>query len=446
MRSLNIGHSALSMLCGAWVAMSAGYVYATEPVTRFSPQIDQVISKSYPQWDAIYKDLHQHPELGFQETRTAKVLADQMRALGFEVTEGVGGTGVVSILRNGDGPTVMVRTELDALPVKEDTGLAYASQVMSTFKGADTAVMHACGHDIHMATWLGTAEALVSLKDDWQGTLMFIAQPAEELLGGAQAMIDDGLFTRFSKPDVALALHTWNDSAGLIGLTEGPVLTGSTQVEIVFHGVGAHGAMPHTGIDPIVQAAQFVTTVQSVISRAKNPAEFGVFTVGAIHSGQAGNVIPNQATLMASVRFTNDETRDVIHDGIVRTAKGVAQIAGAAEPEVKFGNEVPPTINDKALVDGAEQILQQAFSENAVVRMPMAPPSEDFALYGKAGIPSLFFFVGSLDPKIVDASRLPEGKPVPTQHSPFFAPVPEPTIRTGVKAMTLTVLEQLDAK
>ncbi|MGG4774054.1 amidohydrolase [Paenalcaligenes sp. Me52] len=443
MRLSNAARLATGSVCVAWALMGSSSVYANETITDVGPRIDQVISQNYSQWDAIYKDLHQHPELGFQETRTAKVMAEQMKALGFEVTEGVGGTGVVAIFRNGDGPVVMVRTELDALPVQENTGLPYSSNAVSTFNGAETAVMHACGHDIHMATWLGTAKTLVSLKDSWQGTLMFIAQPAEESLSGAKAMIDDGLFKRFTKPDVAIALHTWNDAAGLIGLTEGPVLTGSTQVEIVFHGVGAHGSMPHTGIDPIVQAAQFITTVQSVISRAKNPGDFGVFTVGAVHSGQAGNVIPNQATLMASMRFTNDETRKVIHDGVVRTAKGVAQISGAEEPEIKFAGDVPPTINDKALVDQTEQILQQALPAETVVRIPMAAPSEDFALYGKEGIPSLFFFLGALDPKLVEASRLPGGKPVPTQHSPFFAPVPEPTITTGVKAMTLTVLGQL---
>src|SRR5437667_392205 len=271
-------------------------------VARLKAAIGAAIETDYPRLDAIYKDIHAHPELAFQEVKTAAKLAAEMRAIGFEVTEQVGKTGLVAIYKNGDGPTIMVRTELDALPMEEKTGLDYASRDKTNWNGRETFVAHSCGHDIHMANWVGTAKALVGLKDQWRGTLMFIAQPAEEIVEGARAMLADGLFTRFKKPDFAFALHSggapYNSVSYRVGI-------GSSNVDglyVKFQGRGGHGAMPQRTIDPVMMAARFIVDVQSVISREKDPTEFGIVTIGAVHSGTAGNIIPDDARVVGTIR------------------------------------------------------------------------------------------------------------------------------------------------
>lgn len=411
-------------------------------VERFGKDIDAQIERNYAQIDSLYKDLHATPELAFEEVNTAKKMAKQMRDIGFDVTEGVGKTGVVALLKNGAGPTVLVRTELDALPMEEKSGLPYASKVKTTYLGKETMVAHSCGHDLHMAAWVGTAKTLAALKDRWQGTLMFIAQPAEETVNGAKAMLDDGLFKRFPKPDVAFALHTLALPYGDVAYNVGAVTSNSDAVEAVFHGRGAHGSSPHASIDPVVMASKFVVDVQSVVSREKDPFQFGVFSVGSFQAGSAGNIIPDSATLRGTIRTYDKNVRTKLQDGIRRTAKAVAAMSGAPEPQLKIESGGEAVINDVALVEKTEAVLKAAFGSKAR-RIPPIPPSEDFSEYGLAGVPSMFFFVGVYDPKDVEASRQPGGKPLPINHSPFYAPVPEPSIKTAQKAMSLAVLNAL---
>ncbi len=410
---------------------------------RFGKHVDAQIAQNYPRVETLYRELHATPELAFAEVQTAKKLAAEMRALGFEVTEGVGKTGLVALLRNGPGPVVMVRTELDGLPMEEKTGLPFASKAKTTFQGKETFVAHSCGHDLHMAAWVGTARTLVALKDQWKGTLMFIAQPAEEVLGGARAMLADGLFTRFPKPDAAFALHTWPVAHGIVGFNSGPVTSNSDSFEAVFMGRGAHGSAPDKSIDPVMIASRFVVDVQSVISREKDPFEFGVFSIGAIQGGTSGNIIPDRVELRGTIRSYDQKVRARMHDGIRRTAKAVAAMAGAPEPEIKIVSGGDATINNAALVERTETVLRQAFDPINIRRLPPITPSEDFAEYGAAGVPSMFFLVGVHDPKDVEASRQPGGKPLPGNHSPFFAPVAEPSIKTAMKAMSLAVLTAL---
>jgi hippurate hydrolase len=314
--------------------------------------------------------------------------------------------------------------------------------VRTTYLGKDTMVAHSCGHDLHMASWVGTAQTLVGLKDRWKGTLMFVAQPAEEVLGGAKAMLEDGLYKRFGKPDFAFALHTWPMAYGRIGFGTGAVTSNSDAFEALFHGRGAHGSAPDKSIDPVLIASRFVVDVQGVISREKDPFQFGVFSVGSIQGGTSGNIIPDNVALRGTIRSYDAGVRSKMHDGIRRTARAAAAMAGAPEPEVKIVSGGDAVINDVALVERTEAVLKGAFGA-AVGRMPPITPSEDFAEYGKAGVPAMLFLVGVYDPKDVEAAQRPGGKPLPINHSPFFAPVPEPSIKTAVKAMSLAVLTAL---
>jgi hippurate hydrolase len=438
----------LKIVCagsGALACLLAGSTLA-QPVgvaERFGKEVDAQVERHYAGVEGLYKDIHASPELAFEEVNTAKKLAKALRDLGFEVTEGVGKTGVVGLLHNGAGPTIMVRTELDALPMEEKTGLSYASKVKTNYLGKETFVAHSCGHDIHMASWVGTAKTLVALKDRWKGTLMFIAQPAEEVLGGAKAMLDDGLFKRFGKPDVALALHDWPMAYGTIAYNSGPFTSNGDTLEITFKGRGGHGAAPDRSIDPIVEAARFVEDVQTVVSREKDMFEFGVITIGAIQGGTSGNIIPASVTLRGTIRSYDSEVREKLHEGVRRTAHAVAAMANAPEPEVKITTEADAVVNNAALVDRVVPVLKAAFGDAHVQRMRPIPPSEDFSEYGKAGVPEMFFLIGMDDPKDVEAARQPGGKPLPFNHSPFFAPVPEPSIKTGIKAMSLAVLAAL---
>jgi hippurate hydrolase len=433
-----------------WLALLAGLMLAgitqaqgTDVAAHFGKAIDAQIAGSYDAIEALYKDIHAHPELALEEVRTAKKLAAAMRELGFEVSEGIGKTGIVAMLRNGSGPTVMVRTELDALPMEEKTGLPYASKVKTTYAGKESFVAHSCGHDLHMATWIGTAKALVALKDRWQGTLMFVAQPAEETLSGARPMLAEGLFTRFGKPDAAFALHAWAMAYGEIGLRSGPILSGGDAFEARFFGRGAHGSAPDKSIDPVLMASRFVVDVQSVISREKDPFEFGVFSIGAIQGGTVGNIIPDTVELRGTIRTMDKGVRSKLHDGIRRSAKATAAMAGAPEPDVKIVAGVDAVVNDDRLTERTESALKSAFGASKVKQIPPATPSDDFAEFGSAGVPSMFFFIGVYDPKDVEASRQPGGKPLPINHSPYFAPVPEPSIKAGIKAMSVAVLTAL---
>ena len=426
----------------AWLLTAALQAQPANVAERLGRDIDAQIEQHQAGVERLYKDIHAHPELAFQEVNTARKLAGELRASGFEVTEQVGGTGVVALLRNGSGPTILVRTELDALPMEEKTDLPYASRAQVSYQGKPTYVAHSCGHDLHMASWVGTAKTLAALKDRWQGTLMFIAQPAEEELGGARAMLADGLFRRFGKPDFAFALHSWPMAYGEIGFNVGAVTSNADAFEARFHGRGAHGSAPDKSIDPVLMASRFVVDVQGVVSREKDPFQFGVLSVGSIQGGTSGNIIPDSVVLRGTLRSYDPTVRAKLREGLRRTATATAAMAGAPDPEVKVTPGGDATVNDAALVERAEAVLKAAFGAKAR-RMPPITPSEDFAEYGAAGVPSMFFLVGVLDPKEVEASRQPGGKPLPGNHSPFFAPVPEPSLKTAVRAMSLAVLSAL---
>ncbi len=396
-----------------------------------------------PDLVALYIDLHQHPELSLHEEKTAAKLAERLRRLGFEVTTGVGGTGVVGVLRNGQGPTVMLRTELDALPVEEKTGLPYASTVKTkNDAGLEVPVMHACGHDVHMTVWAGTAARMVAARASWHGTLVLIAQPAEEVVRGAKAMLADGLFTRFPKPDYAIALH---DSprvpAGKIGFTSGFTLAASDSVDVVIHGKGGHGAAPQTTIDPVVIAARTVLALQTIVSREDDPLDPAVVTVGSIHGGTKHNIIPDEVKLQLSVRTYRKEVRRHVLDAIARIARAEAAAAGATqEPDVKVVDSVSATYNDPKLTARMAAALRQRLGDANVVEGAPEMASEDFSEFGNAGVPAVLFRLGAADPAAL-AKAQAAGVELPSLHSSLFAPDRDPTLRTGVEAEVAMLLD-----
>lgn len=420
--------------------LAAGSAQAAGNVAANKAAIDAQLNKAYPHLDALYKDIHQNPELGMQETRTAAKLAAEMRAIGFEVTEHVGGTGIVAIYKNGPGPLVLVRTELDALPMEEKTGLPYASHAVTNWNGKPTPVDHSCGHDIHMASWVGTAQALVAMKSKWHGTLMFIGQPAEETTLGARAMLADKLYERFGKPDMGFALHVGPGPAGTVSYRGGVNSSSSDSLEILFKGKGGHGSMPSLTIDPVIQAAHFIVDVQTVISREKDANQFGVITVGAVQAGSAGNIIPDQALIRGTIRSYDPAVRAKLLDGINRTANAVADMAGAPKPDIDIKVGGRAVINDQGLADRVGGVFKQAFGDKAELSPGPGPASEDYSEFIIAGVPSLFFGIGGYDPKRIEAAKA-KGETLAGNHNPYFAPDPEPSIRTGVEAMTLAVLE-----
>jgi len=431
-------------LVGFTLLLLAPAAHAAD-ITSERTAIDHGLDAQYPHLEAVYKDIHEHPELGFQEQRTAAKLAAEMKALGFEVTEGVGKTGIVAIYKNGAGPTVMVRTELDALPLPEKTGLPYASHAKQMYRGAESPVAHACGHDIHMAVWVGTAKTMLDMKDKWSGTLMFVGQPAEEGGGGAKAMVADGLFTRFPKPDMGFALHVGPGPFGYVFYKPGVINSTSDSFAITFKGKGGHGSRPHTTIDPVMMAGHFIVDVQSVISREKDASKFGVITVGSVHAGNAGNVIPDTATLTGTIRSYDNDTRAKMFDGIERTAKAVAMMAGAPEPDIKITAGAKAVVNDAALTAREGAVLKAAFGDKAKLMPEPGSASEDYSEFVMAGVPSFYFGLGGLDPDTLKKAAETH-TPVPGNHSPEFAPVPEPAIRTGAEAMSLVLLDVMQKK
>ncbi len=429
---------AAATLCAFAIATPAGAL----DVAALKPQIQAGVAADYGHLDALYKDIHQHPELGFQETRTAAKLAAEMKTMGFTVTEHVGKTGIVAIYRNGPGPTILVRTELDALPMEEKTGLAYASIAKQTWNGRETFVDHACGHDAHMAIWVGTAKQLLAQKAKWRGTLMFIGQPAEEMVAGAKAMLDDGLYTRFGKPDYAIALHVGPGPAGYVEYRPGASTSTADSLEIVFAGRGAHGSRPNLSIDPVVEAAHFIADVQTVISREKDPWAFGVITVGGVQAGSAGNIIPDSALLRGTIRTYDEGVRQKLFDGIRRTANAVAAMAGAPAPRITIGDTAWSIVNDEALVTRTATVLNAGMGPMAGPSPTPGTASEDFSEFLRAGVPGLQLGMGALDPAVLAAADK-AGIPPPGNHNPGFAPTPEPTIKAGVLAMTLSVMNLL---
>jgi amidohydrolase len=417
--------------------------HAEIDVIKLKTAIETSVEADYPKLDALYKELHAHPEIAFQEVKTAARLAAEMRALGFEVTEKVGKTGLVAIYKNGDGPTIMVRTELDALPMEEKTGLPYASHDKTTWNGREIFVAHSCGHDIHMASWVGTAKTLVGLKDQWHGTLMFIAQPAEETVSGAKAMLADGVFTRFGKPDFGFALHDGAFGYGSVSYRVGIGSSNSDSLFIRFHGRGGHGAAPQLTIDPVMMAARFVVDVQSVISREKDPTEFGVVSIGAIHGGTAENIIPDDVIVLGTIRTFKPQVRAKMLAGIERTARSVAAMSDAPAPDITVTEGAKAVMNDPDVVETAAKVMKVAFGDK-FKPSPPGTPSEDFSEFINAGVPSMFFNIGVYEPERVAAAASGTGPQLPSNHSPLFAPVPKPTIETGIEAMTLAVLSAFD--
>lgn len=390
----------------------------------------------YPAAHDLYLDLHQSPELSAHETLTAAKLAARLRSLGYEVTEGVGGTGVVAILKNGAGPTIMLRTELDALPVEEKTGLPYASKAHAKDDGGrDVPVMHACGHDLHMAALAGTAAIMAHSKETWHGTLMLIGQPAEETIGGAKGMLADGLFIRFPKPSVGVALHVGNNlPAGQVGITPGVYNTNSDSIKITIYGKGGHGSQPHTTIDPIVIAARTILSLQTIASREVKPGEMVVVTVGYIRAGTKNNIISDQAELGLTVRTYKSEIRKQVLAAIDRIVKAEAQAANAPkEPLIEHTEGTDSVYNDPALAQRLRAPLEAALGkENVITTEPIAP-SEDYSAFIQAGVPSLYFSLGGANPQKFAETKGAEGA-LPSNHSPYFAPDAEPAIRAGIKA------------
>jgi amidohydrolase len=431
------------------LAMGTITVLGWQNAPAHSPPELSGLDALYPSLDALYIDLHRNPELSLHESKTAAKLASRLRELGFEVTEQVGGNGVVGVLRNGAGPTVLVRTDMDALPIAEKTGLSYASTVVvKSDAGESLPVAHACGHDIHMASWIGAATLLAHAKDRWHGTLVFVGQPAEEVLQGAQAMISDGLLTRFPRPDFALAIHDTNFlPAGQIGVVAGPAFAASNAVDITFYGKGGHGAQPHLTIDPLLIAARTVVTLQTIVAREVNPFDPAVVTVGTFHAGTKRNVIADEARIELTVRSYKPEVQKHLLQSIDRIAKAEAAAAGAPrEPSVvvlpKEASEV--VFNDPALAARLKSALARAIGEGNVVPLEPSSGSEDFGLFGRdAGVPSIMLRVGAIEPGEFAAAKA-AGKFMPGPHSPLFAPDREPTIRTAVAAFTVSVLEVLD--
>ncbi|HEY4763374.1 MAG TPA: amidohydrolase [Candidatus Sulfotelmatobacter sp.] len=397
-----------------------------------SKELDSV----HPDAHAFYLDLHQNPELSAHETHTATKLAARWRSSGYDVTEQVGGTGVVAILKNGPGPTIMLRTELDALPVEEKTGLPYASKVRATDDaGRDVPVMHACGHDLHMAAILGTAEIMAHSKNTWHGTLLLIGQPAEETIGGAEGMIRDGLFTRFPKPDVAVALHVGNElPAGMASITPGVYNTNSDSVRITIYGKGGHGSAPHTAIDPIVIAARTILALQTIVSREIKPGEMAVVTVGYIQAGTKNNIIPDQAEMGLTIRTFKPEVRTQILAAIHRIAQAEAAAAGAPrEPRVERYEGTDLVYNNPALAERLRAPLEAALGKNKVVTAQPITPSEDFSYFIEQGVPGFYFSLGGADPEKFAAAKA-SGTQLPSNHSPLFAPDLDPALRAGIGA------------
>ena len=410
-------------------------------------EVNKRIAVEFKDLDALYKNLHTNPELSLAEFRTAARLAQELKKIGFKVTTKFGATGVVGVFENGKGPTILVRTDMDALPVIEKTGLAYASKVRVRDKNDnEVGVMHACGHDMHMTCWVGAAKTLVALKERWKGTLVFIGQPAEEIGTGARLMLAAGLFKKFPKPDYCLALHCdSNRPHGTVGYTEGLALANVDSVDITVKGKGGHGAAPHTTVDPIVLAARIVLDLQTLVSRETNPTDPAVVTVGSIHGGTKHNIIPSEVKLQLTVRSTKDSVRKHLLDGIKRITEGCAKAANAPEPIVKVDpSEFTPALyNDPKLTRRTVAMLKDVLGAAKVTERPAVLGGEDFSRYGRAGVPVFLFWLGTIPPERVAEAAREGGKPLPSLHSPFFAPVPEPTIKTGVLAMSLAVLDLL---
>jgi hippurate hydrolase len=420
----------LVLACAAPPARADG----ADPDPWIGTQLDDLLG--------LYKHLHAHPELSFHEVKTSERVAEELKKAGAEVTTGVGRYGVVGVIKNGVGPTVLIRSDLDALPVEEKTGLPYASKQKTTDDdGKDVSVMHACGHDVHMTCLVGTARWLATHRDRWAGTALLIGQPAEEKIGGAKLMLADGLYERFPKPDAALALHvTHNQPTGVIAYTSGPALASSTSVDVTVKGRGSHGAAPHFGVDPIVLAALIVVDLQTISSREVDPVEPCVVTVGSIHGGTKHNIIPDEVKLQLTLRAYREDVRRQLLDGIERRIKGLAEAHRAPPPEFTVRETTPPTVNTPELVARVLPALKRAVGAEHVKSVPPVMGAEDFGLFGKGGVPTFMFRLGTIPPEALERAQSHNAH-LPDLHSGQYAPEPKGSIATGVKAMTAAAAE-----
>ncbi|MFZ0917223.1 MAG: amidohydrolase [Candidatus Udaeobacter sp.] len=440
------------------VLLSAVCFWLLFAVSGFAQQTPKSLADAeLPSLLGVYKDIHSHPELSAQEERTSALVAKELRAAGCEVTEHLGkyensklkAYGVVGVMRNGDGPTVLVRTDMDALPVEEETGLPYASKVVAkNDEGKDVHVMHACGHDVHVAAFIGTARALGKLKDQWHGTILFVAQPAEEIGSGARALLKDGLYDRFGKPNFVIGFHDKADlQTGHIGVTEGYTSANVDSVDVTVRGVGGHGGYPHKTKDPIVLAAEIINAWQTIVSRENNPFDPVVITVGSIHGGTKHNIIPDEVKMQITVRTYKSEVRERVLADIDRIAKGCAEAAGIPPdlaPIVSVSKDfvTPATYNNPELTKRLVAVWKKSLGDENVEMVDPVMGGEDFSEYSLPdhSIPAVDFHFGAVDPaKIAEFKQ--SGKELPTLHSSKFAPVPEPTIRVGIIGMTSAVLE-----
>ncbi|MEU6934580.1 amidohydrolase [Streptomyces sp. NPDC046374] len=410
------------------------------PLTRLLAALPERL----PDLRALYEDLHAHPELSFQEFRTAGIAADRLRRQGWDVTEGVGGTGVVGVLANGEGPVVLLRADMDGLPVQERTGLPYASRETAVDgEGQEVPVMHACGHDMHVACLLGATAQLAAAREEWRGTVVAVFQPAEEV-GGAPAMIEDGFPERFPRADVCLGQHVAPAPAGFVGTRSGPVMAASDSLRVRLFGRGGHGSTPESTVDPVVMAAAVVMRLQTIVSRETGAAQTAVVTVGSLHAGTKENIIPDTAELRINIRSTTPAVRERVLSAVERIVRAEAAASGAPkEPEITELNSFPVTVNDERATDTVLTAIGEALGRERVFTLPQTlTGSEDFGVFGTAlGVPSVFWHFGGADPALfrdVDPEALlTDGLPetVPANHSPYFAPVPDPTIGIGVTAL-----------
>lgn len=446
-----------------FLALGLCAIHLLQPASAADSKIDDVIAREEPSLLELYHHLHQNPELSYCEEKTAARMAQELRSAGYQVTEHLGkfadptrvGHGVVAVLANGDGPTLLLRADIDALPVEEKTGLPYASRVRTKDDtGADVPVMHACGHDIHMAVLIGTARVMSATKDAWRGTLILVAQPAEERApGGADALLRDGLYSRFKKPDWCVALHDdAQREAGDVGIVGGYALANVDTVDITVRGVGGHGSSPQYTKDPIVIASQIVLALQTIVSREVKPGDPAVVTVGSIHGGTKHNIIPDEVSLQLTVRSYKAETRTQILASIERITVQTARAAGVPpdrEPKVELNPDkfVPATFNNPDLMDRCAVVLRKALGDAHVQDALPVMGGEDFGRFSldDLSVPCFMFWLGCIDPQKVAQSRK-TGTPLPSLHSSQFAPLPEPTIRTGVKAMSACALDLLGKK
>ena len=438
---------------GVSFAMASGIQNSTKGADTLLEAVESRINQEYASLDSLYKHLHSHPELSLQEKETGQRIADELERAGFAVTREVGGHGVVGLLRNGTGPTVLVRTDLDALPIKEQTGLPYTSAVEAKDDKGDTvSVMHACGHDVHMTVFVGTARLLAQTKDQWRGTVIMLGQPAEERGKGARSLLAAGLFSRFPKPHFCLALHcSASLPSGQVGYVEGFAMANVDSVNVTIRGVGGHGAWPHTTKDPVVLAAQTVLALQTIVSRETSPIEPAVVTVGSIHGGTKHNIIPDEVKLKLTLRSYSDEVRNHTLEAIRRMTRGLAAAAGLPEdkyPVVELEDEfTPATYNNPELTRRVTSAIKRWLGNEKVTPQKPVMGGEDFGEYGRTQekIPICLFWLGAVAPDLYKENQ-EHGKALPSLHSAQFRPLPEPTIKTGVTAMTAAVLDLLRAK